>query len=450
MKTNINMKWISGLVLSTLVMTACKPTSEEQQAIDTALGQDGQEVVSDNEDADCSEAAESSECFVEEFRQPTAKKYNQLDILFVTDTSGSLNEERPAIARELKEFVAQLPADINYNVALMLGHGSRGAHSSKLYKYKNDPYVLKSDELSIDEISEQLVYKMTHTKTDNFSDGGEEGLYSLQHAFDNGMKTAIGAHGFLRPEAALAVIFIADENDICAEYPAGVKPVADPDKVEPVAKTRDCEGISPARLYQTLLVHQNGRPLLVSGIIYNESSVIPKGGENEIGYGYLELIRMSGGVAVDLSGNRYHEGLAEIGSLVKDRLELVREHQIKNADIAKIDPSTVKAFVDGREVEISYNEENGLVRLIDDAGRDNSLVEIHYCLKSVEPEVEPVVDPVVDPVVEPTPEPNPTPTPEPTPAPEPDPGMSTQPWLPPGVVDRDFDGIDDVTGEPYM
>lgn len=61
------------------------------------------------------------------------------------------------------------------------------------------------------------------------------------------------------------------------------------------------------------------------------------------------------------------------------------------------------------------------------------------CAESTDDAFEPPID-SAPPIVEPTPEP----------IPDAPPAKENLPWLPPGVVDNDRDGIDDVTGEPYM
>jgi len=45
----------------------------------------------------------------------------------------------------------------------------------------------------------------------------------------------------MRPDAALAIVFVSDENDICYRYPASITPVVDGDKLEAPAFIRDCD-----------------------------------------------------------------------------------------------------------------------------------------------------------------------------------------------------------------
>jgi hypothetical protein len=86
--------------------------------------------------------------------------------------------------------------------------------------------------------------------------------------------------------------------------------------------------------------------LLVSGIIYFEESKFPANGENEIAYGYTDIIRANNGLMVDLAGGRLYEGLAQIGSLVTKKLNLITEYSLDNRG-REIDENTIQAEVDG-------------------------------------------------------------------------------------------------------
>ncbi len=471
---------LSSLILVAAWLTSCKTSETEKKALDQVFDPPPEVVVVDESDEDnvCVDSVEESEptngsvdggssCYQQTFYQPQAEETTKkVDVLFVTDTSGSLREERPSIAREIGAFVDELPQDVDYQMAVMLAHGSRGSGSGKLWKYKNDRHVLASSEMSFDEIRDQLVYKLTNVRTDSHSDGGEEGLYSLNRALDHGMLTAARAHGFFRPDAALAVIFIADENDICARYPDGVTPEPDPQGKEGPAFERDCGNILAESLYGRLKELQGDRPLMIAGILYNENSVIPQGGENEIGYGYLDLIRLAQGISIDLSGQRFHEGLEAIGALVNKKLTLRSRFPIEYSNIDSINMS-VK--VDGVEVPFEYLAETNEVHLTDDLGKEGSEILITYCVK-----VEQILDPPVssddsaggsvgdepadttvgdggaggsttDPVLEDPPPPtsdsggtSPTVGTEPNDVPFQEP------------VDEDGDGIDDYTGEVLL
>ncbi|MEK7692081.1 MAG: hypothetical protein AAB425_13790, partial [Bdellovibrionota bacterium] len=337
----------------------------------------------------------SDSCSTQSFTQPKEQGTNKLDLLFVTDTSGSLDTERAEIADQIDAFVAALPNTVEYQIAVMMAHGSRSDHSGRLWKYRSEPTVLNSETQTLSEIRSGLRDKLTNAKTDRHSDGGEEGLYSLHRGFDNGPFDSSKAKGFFRNDAALAVVFISDENDICAEYPKIVERVADPDGLEAPAYTRDC--VNPAIKAETVLARlrnqQGDRPLLVAGVIYNNLDTVPRGGENEFGYGYSDIILQANGISVDMASADIAGGLRAIGELATVKLNLVTELTLDRSDF---DLSTLAVTVDGVSSEFRYEPTTNQVQFLD-PGHAGSAVSVSYC--SVTPTPEPT------PTAEPTPEP---------------------------------------------
>lgn len=213
---------------------------------------------------------------------------------------------------------------------------------------------------------------------DYYSDGGEEGLYSLSKALDETNLAASKALDFMRPDADLAIVFIADENDICFRYPASITPAPDGDKLEAPAFARDCANFFPETVYDKVRLHMQGRPLVISGILCNNAKTMGiKGVEDEIGYGYLDLIKLNKGLSVDLAVADFHKGLKDIGSLTTKRIKLISEVKMKYNK--NIDPASLIATIDGKKVSAEIN--NGVIELGDELGISSSLVQFKYCEK---------------------------------------------------------------------
>jgi hypothetical protein len=126
--------------------------------------------------------------------------------------------------------------------------------------------------------------------------------------------------GFLRDDAALAVIFVADENDICAYEPL-TSPMQtgepdfhkyDPQEQEGVEYRRSCPGnISPdgAEVLTTLYDVKRNLPVFVGGILYDTlgsrsgayAPLVDPGVEDECGFGYLAMIELAGGTTADVA-----------------------------------------------------------------------------------------------------------------------------------------------------
>lgn len=146
-------------------------------------------------------------CYLERYTQPIAPQSPKVDLLFVTDSSGSLDAEKTNLADGIDAFVAELPANTNYRIAVMLAHGSKSKYSGALFKAKTEPTVLNSQSMSLATIRSNLKTKLLNTADDSYSDGGEEGLYSLNLAMDPAPLAASQAKGFFRSDATLAVVF---------------------------------------------------------------------------------------------------------------------------------------------------------------------------------------------------------------------------------------------------
>ena len=284
-------------------------------------------------------------CIKEHYNQPTTELTKKLDLLFVTDTSGSLDSERRAVANGIGNFISQLPSTADYQVAVALAHGPVSLHYGQLYKSGSEPTVLRSKELSITDIRNYLVSKLTNTRTDNDTDGGEAGLLSLSNALsDTRLAEIRSQHNFFRPDAALAIIFVSDENDICAVYPSGVTRVYDPDKKELPAFDKYCKNqVDAASVYDRLLDVQGVNPLLVSAIVYSDNATLVRSGENEFGYGYSDIVRLANGKMVDMAANNIPAGLADIGKAAAIKMNLRSDYTLSYLNV---DVSSIKAEVD--------------------------------------------------------------------------------------------------------
>lgn len=369
-------------------------------------------------------------CFIDSFRQPHEAHVPSLDLLFVTDTSGSLDEERAAIADGIVSFVNQLPSKVDFRIGVMLGHGSTSKRSGRLYSHdaKGKNPVLDSATMPIGKIRAHLKNNLLLAPNDYDSDGGEEGLYSLLKALGRPNVTDIQKDGFFRPSAALAVIFISDENDICYQYPAGLQRVYDPDRLELPALKRDCANISPERLISELKALKGEMPVVVSGIVYSDPKTVPTGyGEDELGYGYLDAIRLNKGLTIDIAKGHFDEGLAQIGSHVTSKLTLIDHFKLSQTNV---DRTSIRVQVDQRAVSHVYDDAANEVK-IEELGQADSLVQISYCQKQPEPapspSTEPTANPSPEPTVVPSPEPTVVPSPEPTVAPSPTPSTTPMP-----------------------
>lgn len=328
------------------------------------------------------------QCVHEQRLEPITEK---LDILFVIDTSQSLDAEREKIASELDKFIdglARYGNKVDYRIAVMLAHApgsqivisdtakmtptpdreafkyfdvsgslfqSETAQESVLALSKNGKDAGNGMDLS--EIKQKLREKLhdvinAREKSDVPGEKastaqGEVGLLSLYNGLMSPKKmqamTTAQPYGFMRSDAALAVIFVADENDVCFDYNSesaksrGITPrwksaqpgVQDPKEVQAFKEVCFLDNgktlLTPNHVHKALIKTKGQMPVILSGILYTDNNNIPKTGkaeskgasfeENEAGHGYLDLIRLANGEAQDLGGGIVGDKLAAIGDL---------------------------------------------------------------------------------------------------------------------------------------
>src|SRR5690606_32560821 len=118
------------------------------------------------------------------YNQPPAEvSYGKLDILFVTDTSESLDEEKKTIVSGLDRLLDKLPADLNFRMAVLPAHAT-GYHSGRLFRSGSEPTVL-----GVNQTRAQLKYdlreKFLRAPGEGVTDGGEAGLKSLSRVFSS-------------------------------------------------------------------------------------------------------------------------------------------------------------------------------------------------------------------------------------------------------------------------
>ena len=111
-----------------MALSACEITDTDKENIDDAFNPPVVDLPDDN-------STEKEFCEVERHVQPEAEVIKKLDLVFVVDTSGSINQERTGIANGINAFVAELPDDINLQVGVMYAHGEE--------KNNAEPYAVE-------------------------------------------------------------------------------------------------------------------------------------------------------------------------------------------------------------------------------------------------------------------------------------------------------------------
>lgn len=288
------------------------------------------------------------------------------------DTSPSIYHERKWIVEQLPKLINQLPGGDNgtsYKIGVLPAHSPDSQYSARLYSSDpNDPLVLGNKgkgRMTLDEITKALVKKMEKIPKEKGNDAGELGLLSLNNFLTSDQAKRLQQEDqFLRQDAALMVIFVADENDICYKYKEGEQPAYDEryhsakykavefngikgfDPVEVEAHKKYCAplGDVPERtVYETLRQVKGDMPLRASGIVYTNIATVPheKGteqyfDENEIGRGYLELMALTGSTAMDMALGSFDVAMEFLGKFTTHSLKYIDKFQIPQSEVVAI------------------------------------------------------------------------------------------------------------------
>ncbi|MDP7319953.1 MAG: hypothetical protein QF441_05060 [Bacteriovoracaceae bacterium] len=326
------------------------------------------------------------QCYEEQYAPSEENINRKIDIVIVPDTSASIIEEREKIAQGFEYFINSLPSQINFRIAVVLGHGPNSSLSGKLYQKSTEPRVLDSDVLTKEEIINSLSLKLKNPSQDSETDGGEMGIYSFTKAITTNLATN-KTQGFFREDAALAVVFVADEQDICAEFPVGVSPVIDPQGAENNSYNKYCVNDQnellyyPEQVIQNIKTLQSDRPFILGGVLYNNSNTITYNGENEIGYGYLETIQKANGLIIDLANGSYGLGLEKLGKLAMINIAPTNQFALSTD---RVDLNSIKTYINNQAVANSYDPQLNAV-LLKTTPDVFDVVNINYCEKVESP-----------------------------------------------------------------
>jgi hypothetical protein len=277
---------------------------------------------------------------------------------------------------------------------VLLAHGKRSRWSGRNY-YDGllSPAVFDSKKHSPAWIRLNLSIRMNLVPSDYWSDGGEASFYSLNKALEGESLARFRQQGFFRDDAALSVIFVSDENELCYEYPTGVTPQRDFDTyrgrtLEDIAREENCRvtdaqgqshWLNAQYMHQRLKAFKGAQPVSVGAIVHTKKTLknlLPRA-EDEYGYGFAELVALNQGELVDIRDKDYTEGLERLGRNAAATMTIYQKFALTHTDIS---PSSLGVKVDHQNrTEFSWLADEGVV-FVKDAGTARSLVEINYCL----------------------------------------------------------------------
>ena len=379
-----------------------------------------------------STAQTGATCNTDTFHQADAT-INKIDLLFVVDHSFSMADEMDATADSIRSFVGNLPANADVRVGITLGDLAP-SRAGMLYRAnEQSPYVLDARSLSKDQLVAALKFAfktaMKATDVENDAGTGEAAFYSLYQMITKNSADA-QAKGFLRPDAALSIMFVSDESEIGFPFPEHQSPglVEKCDAAYEAGikhKYYDSQGISLNSLLTALRSFKGQLPVMGNAFVHATAADLYKDNDDDaeclydsIGYGYIDFAKATGGIVYNLEEDR-NAGMTQAGRNTAGVLGLVHDFKLSwSADA--IDASTITASVDGSNTPFQYSAATDSVHL-DFAGIFGSTITVSYCSPAPTPTPSPTPTPTPTPAPVPTPVPTPTPTPTPVPTPVPTP-----------------------------
>jgi len=261
--------------------------------------------------------------WVDSFTQPQSS--NGVDILWVIDGSGSMNDEYTKVLQGISDMLANLPM-ISWRLMIMSMTPYETAAIQGLPLIPGD--------------TTQDALDMFAT---NVNGNHEQGFSAVKEFLTNNSD----AQQWLRHDAALLVVFVSDEND-------GSDPL-----------------ISTANVMASLLssYRQN---VYVASIVHlppddSECNVYT----HTVGTRYIDLTNMFNGHVIDICTDDWSQGVADASEQIQPREFLELTH-------VPYDPQDIYVFVDGVEFHDWVYEESTNRVVFSVIPPEGSLTEIAY------------------------------------------------------------------------
>lgn len=328
-------------------------------------------------------------CTVDRFQQGDSQQIiKKVDVLFMMDHSGSMQDDWERVANNIQNLVKELPSDADIRYAVILG--DVGTWRGKIYAPSKTAKVLNNQTQTVQEISNDLHKIFVEGMKINDAGTGEALFNSLHYAVTTNA-VANQKLGFFRPDAALSVIFMSDEQEIGFPFPSdavlasqGLPYRCDASQEDKIKRDYyDKNGLTMEVTFQALKALKGDMPVKTHAFInltkedlFKRNSKNAKCLYDSLGYGYKEIVDKTKGVLFSIQDNKA-DGLAQCGRVIKESLTLQHEFALSKP-ANKVDPATIIAAVDAANVPHEYRLASNSVYL-ENAGVARSLIEIRHC-----------------------------------------------------------------------
>lgn len=268
---------------------------------------------------------------VDAFEQKAAAK---IDILWVVDNSGTMQDEQENLASNFDAFISIIEeSDVDYQVGVISTDMDLASHQGHL---QGSPSIIVRGPDAAGQFAANVQVGTTGA-------GNEQGLLAAHTALT---EPVLSEHnkGFLRDDAALALIFVSDEDDHSFGQVSFFRRVFE-----------QMKGVgNENRVIAAAIVGDAPSDQHPEGGCYN-----PDTGSASFGRRYLELVQGVGGSIGSICAEDFSHTLEQLGLTVAG---LSRKFTLSDESP---EVSSITVTVDGREIEQDYQEgwifENGSV-----------------------------------------------------------------------------------------
>lgn len=313
----------------------------------------------------------------------------QVDLLFIFDNSGSMGDNIAAAKTALGGLVQNLvnngvdvctgvmlaapgaQGSVNNSGFLITAAGKSGPDADKVVCVKTDGQAA-----TVSQTVSNLSYPIENTTFN------ESGLMSYMNLITLNKELAI-SQGFLRDNATLAVIFIADEDDICYES-----------STESSLRTTHCKNslgnaVGPQQIYNSVSAFQGLNGVFSAGVVYTQDDaevVATFNDETGIGNGYIQFLENSKGktISMTLVNNQtaFNTAFSSLADPITQAAELETTFDLSKEAC----PATIAVTVDGNAVtNFTISSNNQRIRIAAaDAGTVGSTINISYTAKPLQ------------------------------------------------------------------
>jgi hypothetical protein len=179
--------------------------------------------------------------------------------------------------------------------------------------------------------------------------------------------------GFFRKDAALVIINVSDETDICDPI-AQKKPRTWDEKA---GREEECpDGISHEQVRQAVRMAKGDQStFFVTVANLDPDKSYPT--FRDYGLSLVDLASGSDGALIDIEVSNYASQMAEAGKRAAESFSLKKEH-VLSKPVAE--PASVRVKVDGQDVNFHFDVEQNKI-LFEDAGEYGSKVEVEYLIE---------------------------------------------------------------------